>query len=197
MVTKNMVRGRPRRFNLDAALTTAQALFHEHGYDALGVAALTDAIGINPPSFYAAFGSKAALFERVMDRYMAGGLRLDAFAAPDTSPADVLRAYLEAAARLYAADPRAAGCLVFEAARGTDGADPTRAARHRKQACRDHIRATLAPTNPSVADAVADTVVAVLSGLSAGAREGWDEARLLAVAAMAAGGVADALRSPP
>ncbi len=193
MVTKNGTRGRPRRFDLDAALTTAQALFHRHGYDALGVAALTDAIGINPPSFYAAFGSKAALFGRVMDRYMAGGLRLDTFAAPDMGPADTLRAYLAAAARLYAADPAAAGCLVFEAARGTDGADATLAACHRKRACREAIRARLAATHPAVADAVADTVVAVLSGLSAGAREGWDEARLLAVAAMAAAGVAEAL----
>ena len=174
------VRGRPRRFDVEAALATAQALFHHRGYDAVGVAALTEAIGINPPSFYAAFGSKAALFERVMDRYMTRGLRLDAFA--------------RAAARLYAACPRETGCLVFEAARGLAGVDSTTAARRRKQACRERIRAFLAPSHPAAADAVADTVVAVMSGLSAAAREGWDGPRLVAVADTAAAGIDQALR---
>ncbi len=194
MSTKAIARGRPRGFDVDQALTTAQALFHDKGYDAVGIAALTQAIGINPPSFYAAFGSKAALFERVMDRYVALGLRLDGFAAQGATPAEALHDYLLAAARLYAVCPREAGCLVFEAARGLDGADSTVAARRRKETCRERIRAYLAATHPAVAGVVADTVVAAMSGLSAAAREGWGEARLAAAAEMMATGVTHALR---
>ncbi len=46
-----LARGRPRRFDPDAAVVTAQRMFHEKGYDALSVADLTRALGINPPSF--------------------------------------------------------------------------------------------------------------------------------------------------
>ncbi len=47
--------GRPRQFDAEQAIETAQRLFHARGYDAVSVADLTQAFGINPPSFYAAF----------------------------------------------------------------------------------------------------------------------------------------------
>ena len=71
MTTNNSrPRGRPRRFDPDQAVTTAQHLFHARGYDAVSVADVTEALGINPPSgarhqhpsFYAAFGNKAGLY---------------------------------------------------------------------------------------------------------------------------------------
>lgn len=37
------------------------------------MADLTRALGINPPSFYAAFGSKAGLHTRILDRYALTG----------------------------------------------------------------------------------------------------------------------------
>ena len=52
-------------------MATAQQLFHERGYDAVSVADVTDALGINPPSFYAAFGSKDALVQEVFRRRLA------------------------------------------------------------------------------------------------------------------------------
>jgi len=64
-----MVRGRPREFDADAALDTAVDLFRRHGYEATSVAALTEAMGITPPSLYAAFGNKRELFDRVIERY--------------------------------------------------------------------------------------------------------------------------------
>lgn len=54
--------GRPRQFDPEQAIETAQHLFHSRGYDAVSVADLTKAFGINPPSFYAAFGSKLGLY---------------------------------------------------------------------------------------------------------------------------------------
>ena len=62
-------RGRPRSFDLDQAIDIAMKLFHARGYDAVGVAELVAALGIKPPSFYAAFGSKAGLLERALERY--------------------------------------------------------------------------------------------------------------------------------
>src|SRR3954467_10984225 len=84
-------RGRPRRFNPDEAVATAQRLFHEKGYDSVSVADLTKALGINPPSFYAAFGSKAGLYARILDRYAAAGaIPLKRILGADRPPAEAL-----------------------------------------------------------------------------------------------------------
>jgi AcrR family transcriptional regulator len=61
--------GRSRKFNIDEAIAIATKLFWEKGYEGTSLAELTSAMGINPPSFYAAFESKAALFRIVLDRY--------------------------------------------------------------------------------------------------------------------------------
>src|SRR3954449_12276579 len=66
---KTGTRGRPRSFDLDQAIDTAIKLFHARGYDAVGVAELGEALGIKPPSFYAAFGSKAGLLKCALERY--------------------------------------------------------------------------------------------------------------------------------
>jgi AcrR family transcriptional regulator len=62
-------RGRPRSFDLDQALDKAMHLFAEQGYDGTSLGQLTDAIGIPPPSLYAAFGSKDDLFKASLDHY--------------------------------------------------------------------------------------------------------------------------------
>jgi AcrR family transcriptional regulator len=65
-----MPRGRPREFNAEQALDAALALFWRHGYEGTSLAALADAMGINMPSLYAAFGNKEALFAKVLERYL-------------------------------------------------------------------------------------------------------------------------------
>src|SRR3954471_19102430 len=106
-------RGRPRRFDPDEAVATAQPLFHARGYDAVSVADVTQALGINPPSFYAAFGSQAGLYARVLDHWTtSSGIPLDEILRSDHPVAACLAAVLEDAARRYSADPVAGGCLV-------------------------------------------------------------------------------------
>jgi AcrR family transcriptional regulator len=61
--------GRPREFDLDEALDRALQVFRRNGYDGSSVAELTEAMGINPPSLYAAFGNKEGLFRQALDRY--------------------------------------------------------------------------------------------------------------------------------
>lgn len=182
-------RGRPRVFDPEAALEIGERMFHEHGYDAVGLAALTEELGIKAPSFYAAFGSKAAFFQRVMERYAQTALPAADLLAPGRPPADALADLLERAARTYAKDPRRRGCLVLEAARGAGDTESAVLARRVAQERRDEIRAYVAATRPEAADAVTDYVASVMSGLSGSAREGMSEARLAAVARAAAGGL--------
>lgn len=163
-----------------------QRLFHARGYDAVGLATLTDTLGIKPPSFYAAFGSKAGFFERILDRYAASVVALEDVLIPGRPPAEALAELLEAAARTYAADPEARGCLVLEAARGNSDEDSTRLARKVAEGRRGQVRAFVALTHPAAAAAVTDYVSSTMSGLSSSAREGMSESRLVAVARMAA-----------
>jgi AcrR family transcriptional regulator len=65
-----MPKGRPRKFDVDKALDRALLLFWRHGYEGTSLAALTNAIGINVPSLYAAFGNKEMLFRKALDRYL-------------------------------------------------------------------------------------------------------------------------------
>jgi AcrR family transcriptional regulator len=66
-----MAMGRPRAFDADKALEQAMEVFWRHGYDGATIAELTRAMGINPPSLYAAFGSKEELLKAALDRYSA------------------------------------------------------------------------------------------------------------------------------
>jgi AcrR family transcriptional regulator len=61
--------GRPRAFDMDQALDRALDVFWRKGFEGASVADLTAAMGINPPSLYAAFGNKEGLFCKAIDRY--------------------------------------------------------------------------------------------------------------------------------
>ena len=63
-------RGRPPAFNREDALIKAMTLFWAKGYEGTQLIDLTKSMGINPPSFYAAFGSKIALFYETIDLYI-------------------------------------------------------------------------------------------------------------------------------
>jgi AcrR family transcriptional regulator len=62
-------RGRPRSFDRDAALQRAIEVFWSKGYEATSLHDLTQAMGINPPSLYAAFGDKERLYLEALERY--------------------------------------------------------------------------------------------------------------------------------
>ena len=64
-----MAMGRPRSFDMDEALDKAMEVFWRHGYDGATLAELTGAMGIKPPSLYAAFGNKEGLLKAALDRY--------------------------------------------------------------------------------------------------------------------------------
>ena len=153
--------GRPRQFDAEQAIETAQRLFHARGYDAVSVADLTHAFGINPPSFYAAFGSKLGLYTRVLQRYsQIGAIPIDALLRDDQPVAASLIAVLQEAVHCQDADARVAAGEWHAAARAKI---QQYIARHRPQ---DALRVT-------------DYMDTLMLGLSAKAREGDSLPRLL------------------
>jgi len=61
--------GRPRAFDPDEALDKAMLVFWSKGYEGTSLTDLTDAMGINRPSLYSAFGNKEELFRKALERY--------------------------------------------------------------------------------------------------------------------------------
>lgn len=64
-----MAMGRPRDFDVDKALDCALKVFWKKGYEGASLSDLTEAMNINRPSLYAAFGNKEDLFLKALDRY--------------------------------------------------------------------------------------------------------------------------------
>lgn len=64
-----VLRGRPREFDVNDALTAALRVFWSKGYEGASMTDLTEAMGVTRPSLYAAFGNKEALFRKALDLY--------------------------------------------------------------------------------------------------------------------------------
>lgn len=70
MVIMAMASGRQREFDKQMALSAAMQVFWKKGYVGASLAELCDAMGINKPSMYAAFGNKESLFLAATDYYI-------------------------------------------------------------------------------------------------------------------------------
>lgn len=177
--------GRPRRFDPEQAVATAQQLFHAKGYDRVSLDDLTQALMIKPPSFYSAFGNKFGLFTRVLDRYAeTDAIPLTEILRDDRPVGECLKSLLEHAARRYGSNPETPGCLVLEGTRCHDQ-KARDAARTFHSAAESKIHSYVAERFPEAADGVTDFIGTVMAGFSAKAREGHDVARLLASARLA------------
>ncbi|EGT5701540.1 TetR/AcrR family transcriptional regulator [Cronobacter sakazakii] len=170
--------GRPRQFDPQQAVEIAQHLFHSRGYDSVSVADLTQALGIKPPSFYAAFGSKLGLYLHVLNRYTRNdAIPISDLLRDDRPMAECLTAVLHEAAGRYAADPVAAGCLVLESIRCNDPGVRT-ATCELHAAAEASIKAYIARRNVHDAGRLTDYMGTVMAGLSAKARAGYSPERL-------------------
>jgi TetR/AcrR family transcriptional regulator, repressor for divergent bdcA len=178
-------RKRRPAFDREAGVTIAQKLFHERGYDAVSVADLTEALEINPPSLYAAYGSKAKLFERALRRYTSeNALPLAEIFAEGRSPVEALTELLMIATRQYTDDAQRRGCMVTEGMRADDEIAREMASRL-AQPGHDAIRTYIAACGAKDPDRAADFVLVTLRGLSSFACLGYDQDRLLECARMA------------
>jgi AcrR family transcriptional regulator len=108
--------GRPRCFCEDTALDAAMRVFWEKGYEGASLTELTEAMGINRPSLYAAFGDKAALFQRAMERYVAGPAGYVQKALAETTAREVVEALLRGAVEMLGDPGNPRGCMSVQGA---------------------------------------------------------------------------------
>jgi AcrR family transcriptional regulator len=186
------VRGRPRSFDRDAALERAMLLFWEHGYEATSMAELTSAMGISPPSLYAAFGDKQALFLQAVDRYVArGGGDTESFMSEAKTAREAVAQFLEASALRLSNPQFPRGCMVVLAA--VSCSEEAAPVQHKLAACRAAWEKALkqriergifngdVPAGTSAA-ALASFYMAVVQGMSLHAKDGATRRRLQEIA---------------
>ncbi|MBA2117063.1 HTH-type transcriptional repressor BdcR [Planctomycetes bacterium FF15] len=175
-----------RAFDRGAGLSIAKDLFHERGYDAVGIAELTRVLGINPPSLYAAYGSKAGLYERCLEVYVEeANLPANKILTPDRPLPEAISELLLRAAELYTRSKAKRGCMVAEGM-GADDPQARALANAYGEAAAHFIEHYISQTEPQRARGLADYVVTTLRGLSSASRAGLSKTRLLAVAKLAA-----------
>jgi AcrR family transcriptional regulator len=184
-------RGRPRGFDRTEALRRAMEVFWEHGYDGTSIGELTAAMGIRPPSLYAAFGSKEALFREAVALYeeQEGEPTLRAMCDARTAASGV-EALLRADVLAYTDPDKPTGCMIVLAATtytpSTAGIRDFLAEQRRTAtaAVRDRLARGQAdgdvPPGADI-DALAAYVSAVQFGMSLQARDGASREELSAV----------------
>lgn len=117
-------RGRPRSFDMEAAVERAMHVFWSHGYHATALPDLLRATRLSRGSLYAAFGDKHSLFLRALDRYVADALtRMDSELAPRNEPVDSVRAFLAGYVDRTSGSNGRRGCLLVATAMELAGQD--------------------------------------------------------------------------
>jgi len=186
--------GRPRTFDRDTALDQAMEVFWRHGYEGATIAQLTEVMGINPPSLYAAFGSKEALLKAALDRYTARreAWMEEVLSAPTAR--EVTSRMLMGVAEKQTDPSNPPGCLLVQGglACGSGSANvPFELATRRAQTEEQlHQRFARAKDEGDLAEgadpaALARYVSAVITGMSVMASSGADREALAQVAAVA------------
>ena len=107
--------GRPRAFDRDDAVDQAMQLFWQHGYDSTSLALLKAELGggISAPSFYAAFGSKEALFDECVQRYLTTFAQVtECLWNEALPPRQAIETALRLSARMQCEDGHPKGCMV-------------------------------------------------------------------------------------
>lgn len=122
--------GRPRIFDLEAAIRTAQAEFWRHGFEATSLAALAEAIGVHKPSLYAAYGDKRAIYLRAFEAYQRDAAVLVTTALSKPRLRDALMTFFASDLDLFTAES-GAGCFMLATALPLAGTDPEIAIRVR------------------------------------------------------------------
>jgi AcrR family transcriptional regulator len=174
--------GRPRSFDRDTALAAAIEQFWRTGYEETTIAMLTRAMGVTPPSLYAAFGDKDNLFEEASNLYFHRTCEAVDRAAAGPTTREAIANILDDTARAHTDAKTPLGCLMLTEPRLA----AQRAVLHGRLADRIARGVTDGDLPATVqADELASFLVAVMRGMSGCARDGGSTQELLAIAAAA------------
>lgn len=190
-----MPAGRKRSFDEQSALLKAMELFWSQGYEGTSIADLTKTLGINPPSLYAAFGSKRELFEKTLDRYMCDrSLQLKTAMARDNVH-DAIIDLLTGRVEVFKDPDIPAGCMTVQA--GLSSAKPHKEIVELLANARENMRLMVLERITQASDtgeipsgtdceALARFIMVTLYGLSVEAASGAPKGELIAAARIAA-----------
>ncbi|MFI9493879.1 MULTISPECIES: TetR/AcrR family transcriptional regulator [Streptomyces] len=186
--------GRPRVFDMKAALEAAMLLFWEQGYEATSLTQLREATGLSSASLYGAFGSKEGLFEKAVEHYIAGpGSVTDVVADEAESPREAVARLLHGSITMQTDTSHPRGCLVALSgtvrARGTAEAGARKVVAARRAADRARIRACVVRgigsgelTEDTDVDGVTSMIHGFLLGISTQVCDGTSAKHLHAAA---------------
>jgi TetR/AcrR family transcriptional regulator, copper-responsive repressor len=181
-------RGRPRSFDRDQALGQAMEVFWKKGFESASITDLTEAMGINPPSLYAAFGDKEKLFLEAVERYTSRRGESCPYCDEPTARGAVEKLLLYMADELTSPEhPR--GCMMMMAAATSASASAELQAvlAQKRAASRTSLKARIEKgiregdvPQGTDAGALADFYSTIMTGMSALARDGTTRKRLIA-----------------
>ena len=181
-------RGRPRSFDREQALERAMDVFWSKGFEAASLTDLTEAMGINPPSLYAAFGDKEGLFMEAVQRYHTHSQEGCPYGDLPTAR-EAVESLLTFAATMFKEPGHPRGCMAVMAMMTSSTSSPKlqellfEQRNFAKGKLRERIQRGVKEGDvPPDADvnALTNLYSAVLSGLSLQARDGATRKALLA-----------------
>jgi AcrR family transcriptional regulator len=183
--------GRPRSFDRDTALAAAIEQFWRTGYEETSISMLTRAMGVTPPSLYAAFGDKHSLFEEASALYFHRTCEAVDQAAARPNVREAIAVMLDDTARAHTDAATPLGCLMLT--------EPRLAAQREILHDRLTVRIARGVREGDLPDTVqpdklASFLVAVMRGMSGCARDGGSTEELIAIADAA---VAAIPKAPP
>lgn len=188
-------RGRPRRLDRDAGLDIAATLFWQHGYEGTSIADLTAAMGVNPPSLYATYGSKEELYRQSLDHAIARQtVRRNAALEGDMPAYEALALYLEDVVEGISDPGKPKGCMVSTAVlqHAEESESVARDVAARREASMQMVRARFDRAvaegelpDGTDTDSLARFYGAVVQGMSAQACDGACAERLKRLVAIA------------
>ena len=173
-------RGRPREFDADAVLDALVELFWEQGFEATSVTDIVEATGLNKSSLYNAFGSKDELFQRVLDRYLAGRQAMLDEVTNDARGLDALLEFVDMMEHETTSEGGRRGCLAINSTAELGFARPemVEVAQRYRDMMRGYVRrpieraAELGEIAPDLIDVYVDTTFSYLMATSVTARGG-------------------------
>ena len=186
-------RGRPPAYDREEALARATQAFWRAGYSGTSLDQLSDAMDMNRPSLYAAFGDKRSLYLQTLARYtQRSDAAIEAVLDRERPLEDVLRRfYLQALQSYLPAGEAALGCYLIGTATTESVGDPeirtvlNNALRGFERAIASRLRHAQQQGELDAAaepDALAAIASSVLHTLAVRSRAGESRAALTAVA---------------